>query len=338
MKHQRCLPFDSRYLTCDLTEHQRLCYEAYGKAGNSIGAAARLSGKYPQSVSLAIQRVQKKGAKKFGKLVWDDEVKEIVAQPLKILLFDIEFSPTSCYVFRFWNQNIRDDQIIEHGYMLSFAALWHGDHDDQIIYEEARTRKKEKGVVKKLFDLLEEADVAVGHNLKQFDIKVTKGRGLVHGLPPLIQPKMIDTLAVCRKEFKLPKNSLGSVAEFLGVAPKSKHSEFPGISLWTECLKGNDDAWKVMQEYNIQDVITLRDVFDRLRGHDTSSPNLGLFKEDTRPVCPKCGSGELVIIAPIKTQMQLYRGYRCVNCGGLCRGRSSILDKETRDRLLTNAR
>ena len=339
MKFQRCLPFDSRYLSCDLTEHQRTCYIAYGNANSSVNAAARASGKHLPSISAAIQRVQKKGAEKYGKLVWDEEVKEIVPQQLKILLFDIEYGPTSAYVYQFYRQNISENQIIEHGYMLSWSAMWYGDAEEKIIYEEARTRKQEKKLVKSLFKLLEEADVAVGHNLKRYDMKMTKGRGLVHGLPPLKQPKMVDTLSLCRREFRLPRNSLSAVAEYLGVTKKSEHKEYPGFTLFIECLKdAKSPAWEVLQEYNKQDVVVLKEIYEKLRGHDTQSPNLGLFKFDTRNVCPKCGSSELQPVAPIATNMQVYSGYRCKNCGGISRSRQTIVEKMQKKNILANAR
>jgi len=339
MKFQRCLPFDSRYLSCNLTEHQRVCYVAYGNANSSVNGAARACGKHLPSMSAAIQRVQKKGAEKYGKLVWDEEVKEIVPQQLKILLFDIEYAPTSCYVYQFYRQNISENQVIEHGYMLSWSAMWYGDPEEEIIYEEARTRSQEKRLVKSLFKLLEKADVAVGHNLKRYDMKMTKGRGLVHGLPPLKQPRMVDTLLLCRREFRLPRNSLAAVAEMLGVAKKDSHKEYPGFTLFIECLKNTKSpAWDVLKDYNKQDVLVLKEIYEKLRGHDSQSPNLGLFKFDTRNVCPKCGSSELQPVAPIATNLQVYSGYRCNNCGGISRSRQTMIEKIHKKNILANAR
>jgi DNA polymerase elongation subunit (family B) len=336
---QRCLPFDSRYLNCKLTKYQTKVYKKYGQMGSAVNQTARALDLHPGSVSQAVVSIQKKGAEKYGTLVWDDEVKEIVPAPQKILLFDIEYAPTSAFIFNFYDQNIRQDQIINHGYMMSYAALWYGDTDDQIIYDEARTKGQEKKLVKSLFKLLEQADVCIGHNLRRYDMRVAKGRGLLHGLPPLKQPRMIDTLALCRREFKLPYNSLKYVAEFLGLSPKDDHSDYPGLSLWTECLSSSaSPAWEVMKKYNEIDVLVLRDIWEKLRGHDSLSPNLGLFKEDSKSLCPKCGSPELLCIAPIATNAQIYSGYRCKNCGGVSRSKRTILEKNHRKNMLTNAR
>ena len=336
-KQKQCRPFDSRYLQLDLTDNQREIYLAYGENGSIVNKAARAIGKEPGGVSRAIRDIQKKGEELLGHLEWDEYLEEVVDQPLRILVYDIETMPNLVYTWGFYNQNISHNQVKTYGWMCSFAAKWIGE--DEIIYHEYRGNKgNDKSLVKKLIDLFDQADVVIAHNGRAFDTKTAKGRALKYGINPPSPFKVADTLLIAKNEFKLPRNTLEYIAEHVGVTPKDKHEKFPGFELWRQCLEGNEDAWKEMREYNIQDIETLEEVYYALRPWATQHPNLGIFLENTRKVCPKCASPELKAIRKvINTNTQSYSGYECKNCGGYCRGRRNITDKEKKKSLLVNA-
>jgi hypothetical protein len=42
---------------------------------------------------------------------------------------------------------------------------------------------------------------------------------------------------------------------------KQSHKDFPGFSLWEECMRGNKKAWDSMKKYNIFDVLSLEELF-----------------------------------------------------------------------------
>jgi hypothetical protein len=42
---------------------------------------------------------------------------------------------------------------------------------------------------------------------------------------------------------------------------KKRHAKFPGFELWRECLAGNHEAWDEMREYNIDDVLSLEELY-----------------------------------------------------------------------------
>lgn len=335
---QQCRPFNPALLeVCD--EYQTKLYLAYGANGSQVVQTAKSLGKDPSNVSKSIQIIQRKGKEKSIELEWAEDVGEIVEKPLRVLLFDIETRPHEAYVWDFWNQNISHDQIKDYGHPISFAAKWLGS--DDIVYEEARTKSNKPGsdkqLTRKLMRLLDQADVVVAHNGKAFDVKKMKARALKHGIQPPSPYKICDTFLIAKREFKLDRNSLEYIAEFLECTPKLKDRRYPGFSLWKECMNGNPDAWEEMREYNIQDIGTLEEVYLKMRPWITTHPNLAMFYESDVIMCPKCSSTQLKIIKPINTDTQKYKGYRCENCGGIARGRATIATPEKRKSVLRNA-
>lgn len=327
MKTQKCLPYDVRYLPFCTTEIQKKVYRAYGQCGGVVNKAARMLSMDTGQVSKVIQCVQRKGRNSVGTLVEDENTRELVTQSVSVLFFDIETCPHETYVWDFTPNYIPHEMVIKYGHPISFAARWMGT--DEVIYHECRNGN-DKTLTKKMMALFDKADVVVGHNGKAFDVKTMKGRALVHGLTPPSPYKVVDTMLISKLEFKLPRNTLEFLAEHLGCKPKLKHKNFPGFPLWKECLNGNSKAWDELKEYNIGDIDTLEEVYYRLRSWATQHPNLGIYLHDTRSVCPKCASTDLERINPIATNTQIYPGYRCKSCGGLCRGTRTIAEKEKR--------
>ena len=250
----------------------------------------------------------------------------------RILILDIETAPNMAYVWGAWKQNIGQNQWLEKGYIMSFAAKWLGD--DEVIYQENRGNN-DKELVQSMFSLLDMADVVVAHNGRRFDLPIILGRGLVHKLTPPSPYFIVDTLAVARREFRFTSNSLANLAEELKVTQKDKHKDFPGFELWVECIKGNPKAWEEMKHYNIQDVVVLEDVYLRMRPYINNHPNIAHRQRDGNEVyCPKCGSHHIQYRGYYHTMMGLaYRRFKCKNCGGWGRDRFSA-----KDIMVTNGR
>lgn len=342
MKLQQCRPFDSRFLSADLTDRQKEIYLAYGTNGSSVNKAARILGTDPGTVSKAVRAVQDKAHKHFGTDVWDDDVEEIVQKPMKVLFFDIETAPNIAYTYPLYNVNLGHKAIIRYGYVLSFAARWMGT--DKVIFKRC-TDGDDYEVVKALIELFDKADIVVGHNGKAFDVDTIKGKALKHGLQPPSPFKVADTMRFAKYEFRLERNSLEFLADYLGCTPKQDHTEFPGQQLFWACDYYNDKitakerkrAWSILKEYNIGDIDTLEEVYYALRPWASRHPNIAVFMDTKKSACPKCGSYELEAVNPIRTNTMVYPGFRCKNCGGLSRGRHNISEKEVKKATLVNA-
>jgi DNA polymerase elongation subunit (family B) len=245
----------------------------------------------------------------------------------KILIIDIETSPAVAYIWKFFKENISPKQVIKHPHIMSYAAKWLGE--GEIFYEESRT-PNDKTLLQKLAYLLDQADIVVAHNGLGFDLPRIKSRLLVHGIKPPSPVKVIDTLKVARAEFGFSGNSLEYLSEVLDLrTQKGNHSKFAGFTLWSECLKGNEEAWAAMKDYNVKDIIVLEELYLRLRPYDTKHPNLAVYSEPSEdPVCPKCGGKHLQYRGYAYTSVGKFHRMQCTTCGGWSRTRYSLRGKD----------
>lgn len=239
----------------------------------------------------------------------------------RILLIDIETAPILANVWKIWDENVGLDQIESDMHLLSFAAKWFGERG--IIYSDQSLKKdvtNDKDLLKKIRSLMEEADLVIAQNGRAFDLPTIKARMIYHRIPPPPPVRIIDTLDQAKKNFRFTSNKLEYLAKFLGCPIiKDEHREFPGIKLWKECVAGNQRAWKVMRRYNSHDVLSLEPVYIAMRPWITQHPNVGMYIDSDKPLCPKCGSEHLTKSKNRVTQKGKYTQYQCQNCGGYCR-------------------
>ena len=251
----------------------------------------------------------------------------------KILILDIETFPNTAYVWRFWKENVGAKQVVEHSVIASFAYKW---LDEPAVFYSDTQHRTEKQLLEELIDVLDRADIVVAHNGAKFDLPTIQGRALVVGLKPPSPYKIIDTLLVAKYEFNFPANSLEYLSIILECAPKGGHKKFPGFELWNECMKGNPEAWEEMQVYNKQDVITLEEVYIKMRPWMRRHPNVAIYDEPDRPSCPKCGSADIQLRGFITTNAYKYRKFVCNTCGGWSRSRFNIYPVGLKENLLAN--
>lgn len=234
----------------------------------------------------------------------------------KILFVDIETSPLLVYTFGVNDQYVSTDQIYQDWNILSYCAKW--GHENKVIYRDlssTRDKTNDKALVKDLWKLLNEADVVIGQNLDRFDKKKINARIIFHGMQPPSFYKTIDTLKINRKNFGFTSNKLAYVTEFLDTKRKKlKHKKFPGLDLWKECLKNNPEAWEEMQEYNINDVLSLEDLYRKVAPWD-SSVNFGVYRPGNVTQCDACGSVNIIRKGHYYTSVGKYQKWRCKDCG-----------------------
>ncbi len=247
----------------------------------------------------------------------------------KILILDIETAPHVAYVWVAFKQFVGHNQWLRKGHVMSFAAKWYGE--DEIIYAENRSTEDGK-IVKALFDLLDEADIVVAHNGDKFDLPVILARGLVNNFTPPSPYFTIDTCRIARRRFRFTSNNLKVLADELGLEQKGEHEKFPGFELWIQCLAGNEEAWAEMKHYNIQDVIVLEQIYERMLPYIDNHPNVVRETEEGVVHCPKCGSTNIQWRGYYYTKMGLcYRKFVCMDCGGWGRVRYAEKDRQGND-------
>jgi len=252
----------------------------------------------------------------------------------KVLIFDIETAPLLAYVWQhsIWNANISADKIISEWFMLTWSAKWL--FNDNIM--SARLTSKEvlaeddSRITKKIWKLLDEADIVLAHNARKFDIPNLQTRFLLHGLNPPKPYRQIDTLLVVRREFGFTHNNLNALAKVLGLGQKVDTN----FQLWKDCLKGNKKALKKMEEYNKQDVLLLEEVYLVLLPWIKSHPNVGLYLNSDVSVCSSCGSDQIEKHGMYVTNASKFQAYKCSICHAVSRSRVNCQSKERRQNLL----
>lgn len=263
---------------------------------------------------------------------------DTVTKP-KILLFDVETAPILSHVWSLWDQRVGLNQVMCDWYMLSWSAKWLGEeevyHDrlyNHLSFEE--NPEDDYNIIVSLWEMLDQADIIIGHNLKKFDDKKFKARCLYHGLTEPSSYRRVDTLDIAKRAFKLTSNKLDYLATYLKVPNKVSHE---GHGLWVKCMAGEQTAWDVMTEYNNYDVVLLEDVYLQIRHWSNNHPNVAVFYDDDYERCTLCGSVELENTGHLVfTNLASYEEVRCKCCSKLSRRSSNLLSKDKRSNLLRN--
>lgn len=254
----------------------------------------------------------------------------------KVLIYDIETAPILGYVWRLWDQNVGLNQINTDWYILSWSAKWLGAPEDEIMYMDQRNVKDmedDSGILAVMWELLNQADVVITQNGKNFDQKKLNARFLLNGFQPPSSYKHIDTKVIASKHFGFTSNKLAYMTDKLCVKyKKMDHQKFAGFELWKECLAGNVEAWDEMEIYNKHDVLALEELYNKLIPWDDSI-NFNLYHDEEDHIC-KCGSDDLIRNGFHYTSAGKYQRYRCKDCGAETRDKLNLFSKEKRQSLM----
>lgn len=255
----------------------------------------------------------------------------------KVLILDIETAPMLGYVWGLWDQNVALNQVHTDWYILSWSAKWLDDPPSKVMYMDQRNAKNiedDSKLMKKIWELLDEADVIITQNGKKFDQKKLNARFILNGMQPPSSYKHIDTLVIAKKHFAFTSNKLEYMTDKLCTKYKKlKHAKFSGFELWKACLAGNKEAWKEMETYNKYDVLSLEELYHKLSPWD-NTVNFNVYTDDEEHRC-SCGSCEFKKQGYAYTSVAKYQRYKCKSCGKESRGRTNLLSKEKRASLKT---
>lgn len=239
----------------------------------------------------------------------------------RIAYVDIETSPNLGWVWGKWQQDVI--KFEEEWHLLSFSVKWAGSSKvecyalpDFPLYK--KNPDDDREVAKKLWEVLDLADLVITHNGLQFDIPRSNTRFLEHGLKPPRPYKTVDTLKLARKHFAFNSNKLNDLCEKLGIGSKVKHE---GFELWRSCMAGDLAAWGRMKRYNSRDVVLLEKLHVLLRGWHESHPNVAIKSPEAAMSCPNCGSKKLQSRGWWYAVARRCRRYQCMSCGKWPKGK-----------------
>jgi hypothetical protein len=284
---------------------------------------------YFKATANALRKVYNRKAK--------EEIKEL--HKPKILLIDIETAPLLAYVWGLWDNNVALNQIHSDWYILSWAAKWLGSPPDEVMYEDQRDVKNiedDSNILKNLWKLLDEADIVVGQNSRKFDEKKINARFILNDFKPTSSFRHVDTMILAKARFAFTSNKLEYMTSKLCTKYKKlDHAKFSGFKLWSECLKGNKEAFEEMELYNKYDVLSLEELYIKLRPWDKMGPNLNVFHESEDTFC-SCGSIEFVKKGFAYTNAGKFQRFSCKKCGAETKGKENLLSKEKKKSLRKN--
>lgn len=227
----------------------------------------------------------------------------------KILFYDIETSPNLAYVWGKWEQNVLAYK--EQWQILSVAYKFKGDKDVKII---TNRKHNDKALVAKLRELFLQSDIIVAHNGDAFDFKKVTARMVYHNMKPINKVPSVDTKKVAKSHFEFNGNSLNDLGTYFKLGQKLKHT---GFELWLGCLANKEADWKLMIEYNKQDVVLLEKLYERLLPWMSNHPSIAKITEPSLvslnkcPICASKGTKKKGLHVLRKT---VYQRRQCKNC------------------------
>lgn len=247
---------------------------------------------------------------------------------MRILTLDLEISPTLATVWGLFNQNVGINQIVGNSEVLCWAAKWYDEKDAMFSSVQMTTKRK---MLMTIYRLLEEADVVVTYNGDAFDLKILNKEFALQGWGPPSPYKSVDMLKVMRKKFRFTSNKLGYIGPQFGLGEKTPHA---GHELWLNCMNPKsseyESSWAIMEEYNVQDVFLLEDLYTRVKGWIPAHPNYSAHENGH--VCPNCSGTRLQARGYYSTASLKYKRYRCNDCGKW--SRAKVAEKADRSKQL----
>ena len=219
----------------------------------------------------------------------------------RILHLDVETRPALAYVWRGYKETINPEQVKEPDGIICWAAKWHGQKGMKF-----GASWEDPNWLKKLWQLLEKADIVVSYNGDKFDLPKIRGMLVRHKLPPLPPLTSVDLYRFTRKLGYFSAR-LAYICWLLGIGSKVKHH---GFKLWTEVLAGDAAACRLMKRYNKQDVKLLEEAYGILKPYlDKHPPLYG------KGQCSTCGSTHLQSRGSRKTKTLVIERLQCQTCG-----------------------
>jgi len=247
----------------------------------------------------------------------------------KILMYDEEVSPTLQWAYGVWQTNGLRTEI--EPFIICFSWRWYGEtkmYNERIklnkgdVFNSVKLQAAERTVIEKLWEVLDQADIVVGHNAAGFDNKIAMGAFIRHRMKPPSDFKTVDTLRIARSVARFNSNSLNNLCKLLGIGQKSdvKHSD-----VWYDYLNGSRKAAKQMVDYCNQDVDLLYTLYEKLRPFAKNHPNLNVYT-GRGFACKKCQSTKLQRRGFAYSHTSVYQAYWCKDCGAWSKDR--LADKD----------
>jgi hypothetical protein len=189
------------------------------------------------------------------------EFKKAVDNGMKVLHLDCETSPAVVYTHYIGSKtSISHSQIKSDSLIICVQYMWDSEKEAKYIpWEKINGKWDDKSALEEISNLINEADIIVGQNINDFDMKVLNNRLMLNRLTPIDNNNTIDVLKLSYRSFKKLSHKLDYRAHVLGQAGKNK-MEFKD---WINVLEGKVPVSRKMAPYGCKDVEETKKVFYR---------------------------------------------------------------------------
>ncbi len=228
----------------------------------------------------------------------------------KTLIFDIETSPCVGWFWNLGKQYIQSNQLISSGKIICISYRFNSWPEGKVKNLRWSSEQSDEQLVKEFSKIAETADLLVGHNGDNFDIKWINARLAYYKQPTLRNCISEDTLKLARKQFRLPSFKLEFLCMYFDVGRKRPTTS----KLWEKVVFNKDQkALKEMVLYCNQDVLILDKLYDRLYPYVNHRTNVALLQKDIK-ACPECGGNKLTKDGFKFTRVGKYQRFSCSKC------------------------
>lgn len=231
----------------------------------------------------------------------------------KILAFDIETSPMLVWTHYIGRKvSINPQQIEKDSHIICIGYSWVGSSKiDCIEWDENQDDSK---MLIDFNDIAKDADLLLGHNGRNFDVKEIRTHIALRGLADAwCETPCLDTLKDYRRYFRMKSNRLDAIARSLGLG----HKDSMCFQDWIDVVKGDDKALQKMVKYCKKDVKLLKDVYKRLDPYIPPS-NMSMIEHidpKYKPeVCYNCGGKDIIKQGIYSYKNIKYQKYLCKSC------------------------
>lgn len=241
----------------------------------------------------------------------------------RILVLDIERLPAWTKPLPVWDMKalkykyLGPGDIDSWGRTICHAYQWLEDRSVSFMAEWEEGGRK--GFLQRTADLLMEADMIVGHNMRDFDLPHLTGEFILEDIPVPPLPKVFDTLRTMQKHGNLENNQLDTLDKRFGHRGKTDKYR---IDMAMAAANGDVSQQKRIERYAKGDIKATKRVALRLL--PLSRINLGVFVDGVQMVCSRCASPKVQRRGFTTTQAGRYPRFQCQSCGGWSRGKKLL--------------
>jgi DNA polymerase III epsilon subunit-like protein len=233
-----------------------------------------------------------------------------------ILFLDTENAPCVTCSWGIHDQKISEQDIIQDWFFLSAQWAWNDAKKINVVSildDKERFAKRfsdDFHVVKTASDVMREADIIVGHNIKGHDLPKLKAKIAEYGLKPFNAPLIVDTLQWAR-EFGFTSRTLRYLCQKLSLTEKLTHSK----GAFVRAAMGDPAAIREIVTYGKGDIEPLRKLYYKLRPYAPNHPNMNIWRGKGVDCCPRCSSNNFIASGFRYTAVGRIPRNECKDCG-----------------------